>query len=93
MFVDQVQKYIDMFEEAVPGNHFNHTHRHFDHVQMDFCPESTIEEAHDLFENPHAKSYTDLLTPSEEEMEKIMESYESGDSYDSDEERYPLEDN
>ncbi len=81
-----------MFEKAVPGNHFNHTHRQFDHLRYDTCPESNQDAAHDLFSNPNAKPYEALFNPSAEELIKIQESYKNGVSYDSDEEQQPNQD-
>jgi len=40
----------------------------------------------DLFKHASAKSYGALLYPSEEQLVAIRESYENGESYDSDDE-------
>jgi len=51
------------------------------------CPQGTVDNIHDLFSDPHAKRYEDLITPTPEELIKVQESYESGESYDSDDEQ------
>ena len=84
---DDIKKWNDILKKAVPGNHnTNDNQRDFDHHQEGVCPENTGEEANDLFQNEKARSYESLLNPSEEELARVKESYENGESYDSDEE-------
>ena len=83
---EQLKTITTRFESSVPGNYYNATHQELDHQQPDFCPENTAEEVHDLFANPGAISFKELLTPSPERLERVKQSYESGESYDSDDE-------
>ena len=59
-----MKKWLEIFENAVPGNHHNMTHREVDH-QDNFCPTgATRKKPVDYFAHPNATSYYSLLSPS-----------------------------
>lgn len=63
---EELDKWTQQLLKVVPGINSKEDHRVFDHSDEHTCPESTEEEAHDLFSHDKAVTYESLLSPSEE---------------------------